>query len=32
MEECTSFAEVSGNVLKNTLALQRLVGMYERMQ
>ena len=31
MEECTSIAEVSGYVWKNTLALQRLVDMYGRM-
>ena len=31
MGECPSIAEVSGNVWKNTLALQRLVDMYERM-
>ena len=32
MEECTSIAEVSGCVWKNTLALQRLVDMNGRMQ
>ena len=31
MEECTSIANVSGHVLKNTLALQRLVDMHGRM-
>ena len=32
MEECTSTPEASGYVLKNALALQRLVDMYGRMQ
>ena len=31
MEECTSIAEVSVYVLKNTLVLQRLVDMYGRI-
>ena len=31
MEECPSIAEVSENIWKNTLALQRLVDMYGRM-